>query len=241
MADGLDVAELQDALRTDDASGTSSVPVDGHYGARTVAAVRAWRTRHGLVAANDLPLGSVVFMPGSVRVGRHTTEIGNPAEPGSAPYATTGTTRLVSIELDVARRGTIGLGQAVHIGLASGGSIPGRVTAVGRVAHLPTNSTPDNAARPAITVSVEPLVPPPADEPDEEPVTVDLVTATRPGVLAVPITALLALAEGGYGVEVVGAHGRHVIVAVQPGLFADTMVEISGRDITDATTVVTAR
>ncbi len=241
MTDGFDVGELQRALQRDGARDANTVPVDGHYGARTIVAVRAWRARHGLPAANDLPFGSIVFMPEPVRVGRHTSEIGDPAQPGTAPYATTGTTRVVAVELDVARLGTTRAGQAVQIGLASGRTISGRVTAVGRVAHVPAGSAPDNGARPAVTVSVEPLGASPVDEPDEEPVTVGLVSATRAGVLAVPVTALLALAEGGYGVEVVTGQGRHTIIAVEPGLFADTMVEIRGQGITDATTVVTAR
>ena len=46
-------------------------------------------------------------------------------------------------------------------------------------------------------------------------------------VLAVPVTALLALAEGGYAVEAVVEDGSTVLVAVDPGLFADGIVEVA--------------
>jgi hypothetical protein len=45
-------------------------------------------------------------------------------------------------------------------------------------------------------------------------------------VLAVPITALVALAGGGYGVWVDAGVARH-LVAVSPGLFTDTLVQVT--------------
>jgi multidrug efflux pump subunit AcrA (membrane-fusion protein) len=49
----------------------------------------------------------------------------------------------------------------------------------------------------------------------------------RENVLTVPVAALLALAEGGYGVEVVQG-STSTYVPVTTGLFADGRVEISG-------------
>jgi hypothetical protein len=48
-------------------------------------------------------------------------------------------------------------------------------------------------------------------------------------VLAVPVTALVALAEGGYGVEVVDSRGSR-LVGVEIGMFsdADDLVEVTG-------------
>jgi hypothetical protein len=56
------------------------------------------------------------------------------------------------------------------------------------------------------------------------------------GVLAVPINALLTLAEGGDAVEVVEGGSRR-LVGVQTGLFSSTMVEISGPGIAEGTLV----
>jgi hypothetical protein len=55
-------------------------------------------------------------------------------------------------------------------------------------------------------------------------------------VLAVPISALVALAGGGYGVELVDAKSSRV-VPVSTGLFANGNVEISGKDIAEGAAV----
>jgi len=60
-------------------------------------------------------------------------------------------------------------------------------------------------------------------------------------VLAVPVTALLALAGGGYGVEVVTGSGADRLVGVQAGLFAGGQVAISGPGISAGTRVVVAQ
>jgi hypothetical protein len=67
---------------------------------------------------------------------------------------------------------------------------------------------------------------------DQAPVTVRLVSEQRKGVLTVPVSALLALKEGGYGVQV----GTR-IVPVKLGMFADGRVEITGSGITAGTKV----
>ncbi len=72
---------------------------------------------------------------------------------------------------------------------------------------------------------------------DSAPVDVGLQANRVNNVLTVPISALLALAEGGYAVEVLGDTDRQLI-AVDTGLFADGQVEISGTGIEPGTTVV---
>ena len=61
------------------------------------------------------------------------------------------------------------------------------------------------------------------------------------GVLAVPVSALLALAGGGYGLEVVTPSGAHRLVGVAAGLFASGQVQVSGPGITAGTRVVVAQ
>jgi multidrug efflux pump subunit AcrA (membrane-fusion protein) len=63
-------------------------------------------------------------------------------------------------------------------------------------------------------------------------VDVDFVSAQRENVLAVPVVALLALAEGGYGVEIIEGDTSR-IVAVKTGIFADGQVEVSGKAIAE--------
>ena len=69
---------------------------------------------------------------------------------------------------------------------------------------------------------------------DLAPVSVNIVAAHASEVLAVPVSALVALAGGGYAVEVVhgtGASAARQLVAVQPGLFSSTLVQVSGAGI----------
>ena len=73
---------------------------------------------------------------------------------------------------------------------------------------------------------------------DDAPVTVNFVRSSATGVLAVPVRALLALAEGGYAVERVTATGTE-LVAVELGACADGYVQITG-NVAEGDTVVTA-
>jgi len=62
------------------------------------------------------------------------------------------------------------------------------------------------------------------------------VSDSRKGVLAVPVAALLALREGGYGVAIVDGDGRRV-VKVETGMFADGLVEVTGDGLAEGTKV----
>ena len=53
----------------------------------------------------------------------------------------------------------------------------------------------------------------------------DVTTGTAPDVLAVPVAALVVLADGSFGVEVAAAGTTH-FVRVTPGIYDQTMVEI---------------
>ena len=64
---------------------------------------------------------------------------------------------------------------------------------------------------------------------DQASVNVTVTTATAPNALVVPVDALIALASGGYAVEVVEADGVHKLVPVSLGVFddADGLVQIT--------------
>jgi multidrug efflux pump subunit AcrA (membrane-fusion protein) len=69
-------------------------------------------------------------------------------------------------------------------------------------------------------------------------VNVTFTAAERKDVLTVPIVALVALAEGGYGVEVVEG-SRSLYVKVTTGLFANGRVEVTGEGLREGMTVGT--
>jgi multidrug efflux pump subunit AcrA (membrane-fusion protein) len=65
---------------------------------------------------------------------------------------------------------------------------------------------------------------------EQAPVTVYITTATARGVLAVPVTALLARSPSGYVVEIAGPGSTRRYVPVRPGIFDDNsgLVQVTG-------------
>jgi multidrug efflux pump subunit AcrA (membrane-fusion protein) len=59
-------------------------------------------------------------------------------------------------------------------------------------------------------------------------------------VLAVPVTALLARSGGGFAVEAVDGDGSGRLVPVEPGIYAEEYVEVSGPGLREGERVVTA-
>src|SRR5262249_27846234 len=115
----------------------------------------------------------------------------------------------------------------VTITLPNGRTTPGRVRAVGKVATAPAQGS--NSA-PTVEVDITPTDPGATGTLDQAPVQVQVITATVRNALVVPVNALLALAGGGYAVEVVAPDGVHHLVPVQLGLFDDTagLVQVTG-------------
>jgi multidrug efflux pump subunit AcrA (membrane-fusion protein) len=67
-----------------------------------------------------------------------------------------------------------------------------------------------------------------ADLPDATSVDVILISDAVEDVMAVPVTALLALLEGGYAVEVEAAFGQTQMVAVEVGFFgSNNMIAVT--------------
>jgi hypothetical protein len=72
-------------------------------------------------------------------------------------------------------------------------------------------------------------------------VQVALTVQSAHDVLAVPIAALLALAGGGYGLEVVEPGGVHRLAGVTTGVFTGSQVQVSGAGIDAGAKVVVAQ
>jgi hypothetical protein len=87
-----------------------------------------------------------------------------------------------------------------------------------------------------VTVTITLDSTPPGATLDQAPVNVNITTQTVDNVLAVPVNALLALAGGGYGLDVVTGRTPH-LAGVTTGLYSDTLVQVSGSGITVGTQV----
>jgi multidrug efflux system membrane fusion protein len=123
------------------------------------------------------------------------------------------------------------VGDKVTVRLSDNSTVEATVTAIGTVKPGKGN---DPATVP-VTLAV-------ADQQrlraldDGAQVDVSLVAERRDDVLTVPVAALLALAEGGFGVQVLDASGGR-IVPVETGMYANGRVEVRSPDLTPGMSV----
>jgi Putative peptidoglycan binding domain len=249
--EGPDVKQFEENLSK---LGYTGFTVDDTYAAATAQATRRWQADLGLPKTGAVEPGQLVVTPGAVRVAERTARvggrIGGDSGGGASVLSYTGTTRLVTVELEVADQALAAKGRTVTVTVPGQGPVKGTIAQVGTVATAPEqtgNAPGDQAsnapggssstasdARIQVTVTI-------ADQNklgslDGAPVDVDFVSQERKDVLAVPVAALLALPIGGYGVQVVQGSATR-IVAVKTGMFAAGRVEISGAGIAEGVTV----
>jgi peptidoglycan hydrolase-like protein with peptidoglycan-binding domain len=243
MSGGPDVRQLERNLKALGFDPDGDMTVDDDFTWATTAAIRRWQESHDLDETGEIPLGQVQFLPwDSLRVASLTAQVGTP---GSAPLMTvTSTTKQVTVQLDATLAHLVRPGQTITVELPGGRTTKARISAVGTVATAPSGSgSPTPGSEQATTVPVTATLSDQraAGSLDQAPVTVEIVTQSRHDVLSVPVTALLALAEGGYGVEVARPDGGRQLVPVRAGLFsADGNVEVSGAGLRAGDQVVTA-
>jgi len=248
IGNGPDVAELErNLIALGYATGLLSTPGDV-WTAATTAAVERWQQAAGLPVTGQVDLGRVLFLPVPVRTGAPAVAPGDPAAPGQAPYQVTTATRVVTVPLDPVNSPPVTLGERVRVILPSGVSAPGDVTAIGPPAPSASGTggaqgSSASGSGPAATtvLTVRPARPRRTGTASGVPVQVSLTTHSADGVLAVPVSALLALSGGGYGLEVVQSSGAHRLVGVHTGVFAGSQVQVSGPQIAAGTTVVVAQ
>jgi peptidoglycan hydrolase-like protein with peptidoglycan-binding domain len=224
--DGPDVRQLEQNLVALGYDPDRAITVDDHFSWATRAAVRRLQEVLGLEETGVFKPGDAVWQPGPVRVGELKASVGDTARPGSAVLEVTSTSRQVTIDLDASRQPYVRVGDRVELELPGGGTTTGRVVEVGKVATAPQGDGAEEGD-PTVEVVVALDNPKATGSLDQAPVDAAITTEVREGVLAVPVNALLALAEGGYAVEV-ERQGRRELVGVTTGLFADGQVEVSG-------------
>ena len=244
VAEGGDIQQLEANLKElGFAKGLISKP-DTKWDEGTTAAVKRWQKAAGVDQDGVVEDGEIVFLPRAVRIAAHKVEMGSGAQPASAVLEVTGTGREVSIDLDARKQRLAQQGAKAEIELPDGTTVTGTISSVGTVAESKggDDSGGDEGggdSKPTLPVTVTLDDGAAGGSLDGAPVKVRLVRSTREGVLAVPVQALLALAEGGYGVEVADGTGR--LVRVETGLFAEGMVEISGTGISEGLKVVVSQ
>lgn len=226
---GADVRQLEEDLRA--LGYGSGLTVDDSWTSATTTAVQRWQKANNLTQTGRVSLGQVVFAPDDVRVAVLTVHLGDRIHPGTPIMDISSATRIAVASLNPTDRAMAAPGSEVALAFADGTNAQGTVRSV---VDVPATQQAGESLQ--VSVSV----------PDTEPVAAQLDGASvqmtftyviAKDVLSVPITALVALANGGFGVEkVVG--GAKTYVAVTPGAFADTAVQVSSPDLKAGDTVV---
>ncbi|MBB1260031.1 peptidoglycan-binding protein [Streptomyces alkaliterrae] len=225
-SEGKDVKQLEQNLAK---LGYTGFDVDETFTAGTEAALREFQADRGLPETGRLAPGDAVITPGAIRVESLTAAVGKPA--GGEVLKYTGTRRVISVDLEVALEGLVEEGTTARVTLPDNSTVEAKVTEVGHPVTTSGGQEPGGGS-PVTTIPVELTV---ADAKklgsfQSAPVDVLIEAEQRTDVFAVPVTALVALREGGYAVEVV-RDGTTAYLPVKTGLFADGKVEISGEGL----------
>jgi membrane fusion protein, multidrug efflux system len=236
LAPGVEGADVKQFEQNLAALGYDGFTVDEEYTDSTADAVREWQEDLGVEETGAVEVGRVAYAAGDVRVYEVRGQVGDPAG-GQAVLSYTGTTRVVTVDLDVDQQRLAGKGAAVSVELPDGRTAQGKVASVETVIDLgggEGGQEQEPETKLEVTVSL-------ADQKglgdlDQAAVDVSFTAEKREGVLSVPVAALLALAEGGYGVQVVEGTATR-IVPVEIGMFSGGRVEVTGDGLSEGTTV----
>jgi peptidoglycan hydrolase-like protein with peptidoglycan-binding domain len=232
VTDGPDNYELQANLVALGLA-PSVLRVDNTFDSFTAQAVRNWQASLGLPQTGVVRPGDAVYMPGPIRVTAVEPRVGMLAQPGQPVLEATSTQHTVIVQLNVALESLVKVGNAVTISLPDGKTTAaGTVTSVGTVATAPSGGNQNGPSQEAtVTVTITLADPTAGGTLDLAPVSVGIVNDVHKGVLAVPVTALLAQPDGRYAVAVIEGDQRRTVI-VTTGLFDDRgIVEVTSSEL----------
>ncbi|TCO30106.1 multidrug efflux pump subunit AcrA (membrane-fusion protein) [Kribbella steppae] len=230
-SEGTDVLQLEQNLS---AMGYTGFTVDDEYTDATAEAVEEWQEDLGLDETGVVELGSVLFAPGHIRVDSVEAQEGTPIGPNQNILTYTGTTKAVTVQLDAADQRLAKPNAKVDVTLPDSATVPGRVENVSTVIIPAESPDKDPETKVEVIVAIDNQKAVAAWSLAS--VDVTFTASERKNVLTVPVSALVALREGGFGVEVSDGTASHY-VPVKTGLFAGGQVEISGTGIKAGTVV----
>jgi hypothetical protein len=246
VAAGRDVAQLDRNLIA--LGYGAGLVVSDYFTDATAYAVGLWQAARGLPVTGTVPLGQIAYAPGPLRITSVTPVPGSPPQPGTSILTATSPVPVVTADVPVGQEYLVKAGDPVTVTLPDGvTTTPGVITSVASVASAGNGGASGGGAAPGaspgsggsqdtVQITVRLTHPDAAGHLDQAPVSVNIVSAQARDVLAVPISALVALAGGGYAVEVSRGGTVHLI-AVQTGLFSQTLVQVSGAGLTAGTPV----
>ncbi len=233
VSDGADVKLFEQALSALGFTADATMTVDDHFDSATATATAAWLASLGVTAdpaSIVMPAGSFAVVPAGLSIGTPLVPDGTVLAGDTVVLSLTAPARQVTTTAPVGDA-TFALGAKIDVEFPDGTVQPGTVVDVGNVASN-TNGAPGDTPTVPITIGVD-NIPATVDSFVEIPVTLRVVSASVPQAIVVPVSALVALKEGGYGVEVVTGKNpdgtnQTKLVGVKPGLFTNGFVQVDG-------------
>jgi peptidoglycan hydrolase-like protein with peptidoglycan-binding domain len=243
---GRDVRLLEQMLVAGGFDAVGALVVDDTFDVNTATAVLAWwQSVDPAIAADPstlvLPAGSFVVVPAGLQVGDATVTDDALLPADATVLSLTAPSRLVTTSAPIGDE-TFALGAKIDVDFPDGTVTAGVVVTVGTVATN-ASGTPGQTPSVDITIRVD-EIPASVDSFVSIPVTLRVVDQEVPGAFVVPTSALLALAEGGFALEVVTAPATDstpavtTLVPVEPGLYSNGFVVVTGDLVSEGLEIV---
>jgi len=221
--------QLQELSQPKDATAEKAAVADAK---ETVATARATLTKAEEVLAlkdlNTVSSKDVLMVPaGTIRVDQVLAKIGQEAT--TAVIKWTATTLYAQADVTDAQRNWINTGRDAVIELRDGSQVSGKVAEITEPHRDPTTQETTPAR---VRIEIEDQAALQAVGPSG--VTISFVEGEAADTLVVPVTALTALAEGGYAVTLTDG----TRIGVELGLVADARAQISSDQLSEGQEVV---
>jgi hypothetical protein len=199
---------------------------------RALGSLQAWI---GLPVTRTLAVGDVIVLAAPLRVDSVVAHTGDPV--GTDLLTLTSEHKSVTMQIEPGDARALAQGAAVTVTLGDGTTVPARVTTISSsTVLLPADAAVQDGSDPLVTVTVDPDDDTAVANVTNSSVRVSVTMQSRTQVLTVPVDALLGLREGGYALQT--TDGR--LVPITLGMIAGDRVEISGPDLSNGLSVVTA-
>jgi Putative peptidoglycan binding domain len=240
---GADVKVLKQALTRlgigNPAASNAPLELNQKYDGATAGAVSTWlqsvdpqqSSRLSTAEATQtVPIGGFVVVPSGLFVGTSLLPADSTLAGDTVVTTLTAPARQITTTAPVGSA-TFTLGSPITVLFPDQSTQVGTVVNVGNVATTSSNQ-PGSTPNVRITIRV-PDIPKSVEAFVETPVTLRIQSAKAANAFVVPVSALIALKEGGFAVETVtGADSPGVrqtkLIGVKPGLFSDGFVQVDG-------------
>ena len=239
---GADITQLEQALA--DLGFGAGVTVDDTYTSATATAVKRWETSLGRFDPDGtVELGDLVFALGDVRITEISASTGTQVRTDTAVVSVSPTAKVVTMTVSADAANRLEAGTAVHLELPGDVKTTGKITDIGPETAAANQGGPGGGGGPTVTVTITLDDPATAGDFDSGSVDVTIERSRVKDATTVPVTALLALAEGGYAVQIVDAKqpGGYRLAAVEIGTYSGNDVKVTGAGIEPGVQVLVPR